>query len=379
MTRRQWLAGIVGFVAAGPRLGPTRSAWAAPADDRTRAMTTLRALIHHHTRDPRDAWAIVHGVRAMGAEWSVHDGTRAVDYVLATLVKMQAVGQGRHLYVPLEIEMHLNSFLETFLSVGVGWQQPARAENRVYSFRDLFDHARMLFSFSDPGPDTPSGAHHRESDWFAWSLIAFPFGIPPSKDGWQNAFGQEIRVARITAMGLQMLEEATAPLARAMERGELLVEKVGVHTLTSGGAHLISGVISAVQHGYTQGDAAKRLARQLDILVYRLITELQLISRFYQQDQRHPIANVYELDTRLYFLGHALRNLTVARRGGVFRPTLAQQRQIQEAESALYGVVDRLRGFDLEKIRKLDERLFQRLVGDASYAYEALRLAFPLA
>jgi hypothetical protein len=253
-----------------------------------------------------------------------------------------------------------------------------RAENRAYSFRDLFDHARMLFSFSDPGPDPPSGAHHRESDWFAWSLIAFPFGIPPRRDGWQNAFGEEIRIARITAMGLQMLEEATAPLARAMERGELLVEKVGVHALSSGGAHLISGVISAVQHEYTQGDAAKRLARQLDILVYRLSTELQLISRFYQQNQRHPLANVYELDARLYFLGHALRNLTVARRGGLFRPTLAQQRQVQEAESALYGIGDRLRGMDLEKIRKLDYVLFQRLVGDASYAHEALRLAFPL-
>ncbi len=119
MTRRQWLAGIVGFATASGRPGPTRSAWAARTEDRTRAMNTLQGLIHRYARDPRDAWAVVHGVRAMGPEWSVYDGTRAVDYVLATLVKMQPVGQARHLYVPLEIEMHLNSFLETFLSVGV--------------------------------------------------------------------------------------------------------------------------------------------------------------------------------------------------------------------------------------------------------------------
>jgi hypothetical protein len=285
------------------------------------------------------------------------------------------VGPRQYLHVPLDIEMHQNSFLETFLDAGVAWRQPVRVGNQPYAFRDLFDHARMLFSLSNA--DSSKGASampHHETDWFAWSLIAFPFGIPPEKDGWRNAFGEEVRVAEVAAMGFQMMEEATAPLARAMERGERLLEKVGVHALTSGGAHLLSGLISAVRQGYTQKDGRKRLGRQLDVLVYRLPTELQLVETFYRQHRGKPLVDVYELDTRLYFLGHAVGNLAAAGRAGLFRPTAAQQGEIQEAEAALSRSVEGLGALDLDSLRKANHALFHRVVGDACYAYQTLRL-----
>jgi hypothetical protein len=339
-------------------------------------MGTLRALIQGYARDRQDDWAVVHGVRAMGPDWRFEDGSRAVDHVLANAVKMRGVGIRSHLHVPLDIEMHENSFLETFLDAGVPWKQPVRVGSQQYSLRDLFEHARMLFSFSQGEPSSASsGMHGRETDWFAWSLIAFPFGVPPQQDGWRNALGEEIRVAEIAAMGFGMMEQATAPVRQAMERGESILEKVGVHSLTSGGAHLIAGLISAVQHGYTQGDARKRLGRQLDILAYRLSNDLELIDRFYQPRRGHPLASMYELETRLYFLGHALGNLVTARRAGLFRPTTAQQGQIRAAEAALYRTVEGLNGLDLAGIRKTDHMLFHRFVGDASYAYQALRLS----
>lgn len=376
ISRRQWLAGVVASVAAAYGSGSGRSADAASADTRGGAMEILRGLIERHTRDPQDAWAAVHGVRAMGVAWRLDTGRPAVSHVLSTVVKMRAVGIRRYLYVPQEIEAHQNSFLETLLDAGVGWQEPFRTENRVYSFRDLFEHAKMLFSFSSPGSAATSAAHHEERDWFAWSLIAFPFGVPPAKDGWRNAFGEEVSVAKVLAMGFRMMEEATAPLAQAMERGQVLLEKTGVHSLTSGGAHLLAGLISAVRHGYTEGDARRRLQRQLDVLVHRLSTELTLIDRFYgdANQQARSLSRVYELDTRLYFLGHALGNLAMARRAGLFRPTATQEGQIEEAEVALHRTVERLRGLDLGSIRRAEHMLFHRLVGDASYAYQALRL-----
>lgn len=375
MTRRQWLVGIVGLVAGGVSAWHTTPALAAPTRDRTRAMEILRGLIQRYTRDRQDPYVVVHGVRAMGADWRIDDNSRAVDHVLATFVKTRAVGVRQYLYIPLDIEMHQNSFLETFLDAGVGWQQPVRVGNQAYTFRDLFDHARMVFSFSNAiSSNASSGMHQQESDWFAWSLIAFPFGVPPQKDGWRNAFGEEIRVADIAAKGFPMMEEATAPVAKAMERGEWLQEKVGVHALTSGGAHLLAGLISAVRHGYVQGGAPKRLARQLDVLVYRLNADLRLIEAFYRQRQGQPLAQLYEVDTRLYFLGHALGNLAVARRAGLFRPTTAQQGAIREAEVALFQAVEGLDGVDLDRIRKADRMLFHRVVADACYAYQALRL-----
>ncbi len=375
MTRRQWFAGVVATLIVGTRgAGPVRPARATQAGERAPAMETLRGLINRYARDRRDGWAVVHGVRAMGAEWRIDDDTRAVDHVLSTFVRTRAVGPRQLLDIPIHIEMHQNSFLETFLDTGVGWQQPVRVGDRTYSFRDLFDHARMLFTFSNANQSEPSsGMHGRGPDWFAWSLIAFPFGIPPQKDGWRNAFGEEIRVAEVAATGFRMMEEASAPLARAMERGEVLLEKVGVHALTSGGAHLLSGLISAVRRGYMEGDARRRLARQLDILVYQLTTDLLVIDRFYSERRAHPLAQAYELEARLYFLGHALGNVATARRGELFRPTVAQQGAIREAESAMYRTVEGLRGIDLERLRNANHDLFSRFVGDACYAYQALR------
>lgn len=376
--KRSGLAGLAGLggLALGPHgAGRPESAWAAPSEDRALAMASLRELIQRYARDRQDAFVMVHGVRAMGPDWSLGDGTRAVSHVLTTFVRQRVEGLRQYLYVPLDVEMHQNSFLETFLDAGVGWEQAVRFGNRSYTFRNLFDHARMLFSSSGSDPAGMSaGMEHREADWFAWSLIAFPFGVPPQQDGWRNAFGEEVRVAEIAARGFQMIAEATAPVARAMEQGEPLREKVGIHNLTSGGAHLLAGLISAVQRGYTQGDARRQLARQLDILVYQLRADLQLIDDFYRPRRAHPLAETLELDTRLYFLGHSLANLAVARRAGLFRPTVPQQASLREAEAALYQTVAGLVGKDLDRIRSVDHMLFHRIVADASYAYQGLRL-----
>ena len=160
----------------------------------------------------------------------------------------------------------------------------------------------------------------------------------------------------------------------AMQKGELLKEKAPVHRLTSGGAHLLAGIISAIKHGYQGNGFLPRLREQLDILVYRLKADIALMDQFYRRLKPTPKVQMYSLDAKLWFLGHAFENLNEARRSGLFSPHERQARRLREGEQLLYRVVGDLKGKEFEWVRQTDKNLFHRLVGDSAYAYRALRL-----
>lgn len=369
MTRRAFL-GLAAALAGtwGGQFPILRAAGS--VEGRTQALRLLRQFIKPFAAQPGEAWLLVHGIRAFGKGFRATDDRLAVDYVLGNAVRIKKVAGGELLFVPQDVEAHTNSFLETLLTAGVPWSQPVRVDGRAYTVRDLFDHARLLFSFTREGGST-EGHHSRDN--FAWSLIAFPFGVAPVRDGWTNAYGEAVDVAEILERGLRVLEEATASLAQAMRQGTLPAEKSEVHALTSGGAHLLSGVISAVSRGFTKREALPRLRAQLDILVYRLRAEPALIERFYAPIKA-PQKALYELETLLYFLSHAFENLNWARRLGLFQPTAPQQEAMRTAQGALFRVVERLQSVNLKTLRETDRDLFHRFVGDSAYAYRALSL-----
>ena len=168
--RRRFLQALMGggaWILAALR--PTRSA--AGNVEKKRAQATLKRIVEQYARSQSDPWTMVHGVRAIGKEFSLEGGIKAVDHILSTVVRIKEIGGKPYLYVPIEVEAHANSFLETFLTVGVEWERPVKAEGRVYTFRDLFESAKQLFRF-DPSQE---GADHHAKDDFAWTLIALPF------------------------------------------------------------------------------------------------------------------------------------------------------------------------------------------------------------
>jgi hypothetical protein len=107
LTRRQVIVGAGALVAAGA-LGPR----AAAADNGT-------AIVQRWAAVPDDPWAVGHGVRAMGKDFKLNDGRRAVDWLLETQLAFVPANGGHVLAFPPSVEVHPNMFLKTMLEAGV--------------------------------------------------------------------------------------------------------------------------------------------------------------------------------------------------------------------------------------------------------------------
>src|SRR5713101_265562 len=77
LTRRQLLLGT-GVLLAAPLIHG-RAFAAKPSHDGT-------AIIRNHATSPDDPWAVAHGVRAMGCDFTINGGRRAVDYLLENVL-----------------------------------------------------------------------------------------------------------------------------------------------------------------------------------------------------------------------------------------------------------------------------------------------------
>jgi len=174
---------------------------------------------------------------------------------------------------------------------------------------------------------------------------------------------------------LRLLEQASLPLAQAMREGRPETAQAPVHSFTCAGTHMLYGLLTAVYAGYTANDRPERVQRQVDLLVWRLSADLDLIERFYQARAGNAGAFWYEADAKLKLLGHAEECLAFATRHEVVRLTPVQQAQRHAATAALRRMLADLDGRDLEEAKSLNRGLFSQLVGDTCHARHGLMLA----
>ena len=262
--RRSFLTGALG--AAGSVALGAATALGGATDDSKR-------IILAYARRHDDPWAIVHAVRALGRELTVDNGQPAVAWVLSEYLREQAVNGGpRHLAFPRRVEVHENSFLKTFLEAGVPPRFGFSHRGQTRTLGDVIDGARALLRF-------PDAARRHET---AWSLIALTRTTPPDRGTWTNAWGERIELARFVEAGFEALEEASRPVQEASDRGARLERLAPVHGFTCGGTHLLYGLLVATQSGYTGSNHRQRVRRQMDLIVYRLWADLDLMNRFYQ-------------------------------------------------------------------------------------------------
>ena len=130
-SRRQFLVGA-GTVLAAARLG-RGDALAGPASD------DGAGIIRRYATAPDDPWAVAHGLRGFGRDFTITGGRRAVDYLLEdVLVTLPANGQGVLGFVT-EVEGHPNMFLKTLLEAGVPLDHAFKHAGRRRTLRDVVD------------------------------------------------------------------------------------------------------------------------------------------------------------------------------------------------------------------------------------------------
>jgi hypothetical protein len=355
MTRRQLLAGG-GALLAGAALGGRQA----------RAADAGSTIIRKWAASPDDPWAVCHGLRGMGQDFTLRGGPRAADWLLEThLAPMSANGKGV-LGFPLSVEVHPNMFLKTLLEAGVPLDHAFTHQGQRRALRDVVEGARALFR-----PREVVG----QANMLPWSLIAFARTTSPLRGRWANAWGEPVDLDLAVESGLRLLEEASAPLARSMREDRTETAKAPVHSFTCGGTHMLYALVTAVHAGYGGRDRLERVHQQLELLVWRLRADLGLIDRFYKERVAQPGAYWYEIDAKVKLLGHGEECLALATQRAVVKLNAAQQAQRSAAVATLKRMLDDMEGRNLAEARDIDRELFRQLVGDTCHARHGLTLA----
>jgi len=357
-SRRQFLVGA-GTVFAAGRLG-RREALAGQASD------DGAAIIRRYAVAPEDPWAVAHGLRGIGRDFTINGGRRAVDYLLEdVLVTLPANGKGA-LGFPIEVEAHPNMFLKTLLEAGVPLDHAFTHDGRRRTLQDVVDGARGLFR-----PTLVSS----EPNALPWSLIALTRTTPPLRHQWTNAWGEPVDLGLVVESALRLLEQASAPLVEAMRAGRPETAHAPVHGFTCGGTHMLYALLTAVHAGYTGKDRRERVQQQVDLLVWRLSADLDLIERFYGARAGNAGASWYALDAKLKLLGHGAECLAFATLHDVVGLTPFQRERRQAAVATLRRMLRDLETRDLAEAKRVDRELYRQLIGDTCHARHGLTLA----
>lgn len=358
LSRRQFLV-AGGTVLAAANLG-RRAAHAASASD------DGGGIIRRHAAAPDDPWLVAHGVRGMGRDFTINGGRPAVDYLLEDiLVTLPANGKG-FLGFPIEVEVHPNMFLKTMLEAGVPLDRNFRQDGRRRTLADVVDGAHALFR-----PTSVISVPNA----LPWSIIALTRTTPALRSRWTNAWGEPVDLDLVVESALQLLEQASAPVAKTMQKGLAETVHAPVHGFTCGGTHMIYALLAAVRAGYAGTDRRERMQQQVDLLVWRLSADLDLIERFYRVRAGSPGAVWYELDAKLKLLGHAEECLAFATVHDVVALTPSQREQRQIAVATLRRMLRDLDSRKLFEAKGLARDLYLQLIGDTCHARHGLTLA----
>jgi hypothetical protein len=301
----------------------------------------------------------------MGRDFAINGGRHAVDYLLQDVVVTVPANGKSLLGFPVDVEGHSNMFLKTMLEAGVPLDYPFTHEGRRRTLRDVVDGARGLFrpQFVVQVPNN-----------LPWSLIALTRTNTSPRQPWNNAWGEPVDLDMVVESALRLLEQASLPVAEAMRDGRLETGPAPIHSFTCGGTHMIYGLLTAVHAGYAGKDRRERMRQQVDMLVWRLSADLDLIDRFYGAKANNAGASWYQLDSKLKLLGHGEECLAFATLHQVVPLTSAQRERRQAAVATLKRLLHDLESRDLAQAKALDRELYRQLVGDTCHARHGLTL-----
>jgi hypothetical protein len=360
MTRRELLmAGAVAALISEPLARSERGPFAGTADDGA-------GIVRRYAAPLDDPWMVAHGIRAMGRGFVLGTGQRAVDYLLETVLAEVPANGKTVLGFPVDVEGHSNMFLKTMLEAGVPLDYAFTHKGRRRTLADVVDGARALIrpALVDSKPNA-----------LPWSLIALTRVTTVNHRLWTNAWGEAVDLDALVESALRLLEQASLPVAEAMRNGRPETGQAPVHGFTCGGGHMIYALLTALQAGYIGKDRPRRMQQQVDLLVWRLSADLDLIERFYRARGNSVTDFWYELDAKLKLLGHAEECLAFAELHKVARLTPTQRTQRQAATATLRRLLVDLDARNLGEARALDPELYRQLVGDTCHARHGLTLA----
>lgn len=317
-----------------------------------------------HAADPRNPWALAHGITGLGASFAAADGRLARKVIVEDFVQPGPVFQ-RFALDSTPIEPHVNLIAKTLVLSGVPLTTPFKTASGVVTLRQLVDKAKADFR-------TPQS--HAQWAGAAWSLDLFSQVMKPG-DTWLGADKKTISIDALMDEALKQLEDDTDELQKGLRQGLPQVDKrkQGIYAHPCGGMHFIQAVLGWARHPSVRKNWGQRVETQMAVLMYRLESERRQYDAAIQQA---PALAVQILVQMMKFYGHFLETTARAKSDLKWVPTTLQRDTVSRAKALLDFAVRELetrKVFDsMETIKAKQPQLYLDLIGDACHAAHGL-------
>jgi hypothetical protein len=347
----------------------------------------LERVVRTHALEAADAWALGHGLLALGPDATLPGGEPVVEHLF------QDFAERRDGWVrfpesrgAVRVEPQRDLMLKVFAEIGVAPERTVVVDGAPATLADLYRGA-LARSWIE-------GSRSAYGDWNAvgWSLQALAAWAPPDL-GWTAEGGRETRLSALAVAALDALRDETAILRRARAEGQRpsrgalgRAGQLGIIRYACGGAHFLQGVAYAAGRGFVPEARLGELDEEASIALWRLSWEIpDLDGLIASEAELRP----FLLVQRLKFLGHLLETVHKLAILDLFHPTEEEQASMTATLEELVrtaitlqamGWFDGLGAFRREPLPRFpdmatNEQVYLDTVGDASHALRGLDLA----
>lgn len=331
----------------------------------------LHAQCRMYAAEPRNPWALAHGIAMAGRAFKARDGRAAADVIVSDFLRRDEAPGGKGLYFEAfaadgtPVEPHPALQVKTLLNAGYPLTQTFKAAWGPVTLGAMVEDLKRDFRpEATPQPDS------------AWGLDALTRVLSPGAT-FQNGEGKTVSMDAVMDEALATLERDQAELAAGMKAGlsEVPKRKQGIYLHPCGGFHYVQAVASWARHPSVRKAWGKRLDAQVDVLAYRVDSE----SRQYEAALASaPQYRLQILVQMVKFHGHFLETLGRLRRENGWSPTPSQQAAVDKARAKLDAAVKQLHAMgafrDMATIQKQQPQVYLDLIGDACHAAHGLDL-----
>ncbi len=333
--------------------------------------------------DPKNPWALAHGIKALGPNFTASDGRKASevivhDFLLRNQLPDGGTGAGAPLgflrYGPdkTPIEPHTNLNTKAMVADAkmplstkfkTSWGGTVTLQQLVDSVKAGFRHV----------PQSPE--YWRDVGW-TLSLLAFT-QKPGAK--WATPDGTKIDLDQVFDDALAELEAENADLKAGMDQhlSSVPKRKQGIYAHSCGGLHFVQGVLAWARHPAVRKKWGARLDTQIAIIFYRLESERPQYDAAYQQTlSSMPQYKLQVLVQMVKFYGHWLETVAHFRDDLGWKPNEAQQIAINRAKAyldfAVRGLEEAKAFSTMPQLAATQPQVYLDLVGDSCHAAHGL-------
>ncbi len=342
-----------------------------PAEPTTHERLRTQCLLH--AADPKNPWALAHGITGLGGKFAAEDGRRAADVIVSDfLQKSESEKQPPWAFPRVSkdgtpVEPHPNLLTRTLVFAGLPDKETFQTPHGKVTLGDLVTSVQLGYAH----------AASEERYWVevGWTLDLLAHRLSPKNATFKNVVGQELDFNRVMDNALEYLERSQAHIASGMDQGHPYVakNKQGIYAHACGGLHLVQAVAHWARHPSVKKKWGKRWDRQVDILFYRLSSEQQQYESVLASHPEHKLAILVQM---MKFYGHFLETTGRMKTDKVATFDKARMRDVRKAQALLDATVRELSAlgvFDrMADVQKAQKQLHLDLIGDACHAANGL-------